>query len=113
VVPLLVARRGFAVAFERTAAALLQPLVHIVVIELLGPQHAGQCLAADVGCVGAEGTGYHRGVELVGLAQAGGEDVVERTAEPARAKTRPVLPGAVVDKRKRTTFDPPPGTVNR
>jgi hypothetical protein len=49
VVPVVVARPGLARLLERVGAALLQPLVDVVVVELLAPQHAGQGLAHDVG----------------------------------------------------------------
>ena len=47
--------RGAAcVRLERIRAVLLEPLVDVVVVELLGPQHAGERLPHDVGRVGAE-----------------------------------------------------------
>ena len=49
VVPVVVARRRLARRLEGVGAALFEPLVHVVVVELLGPQHAGQRLAHDVG----------------------------------------------------------------
>ena len=54
VVPVLVARGAARVGLNGSAAALLQPLVHVVVVELLGPQHAGQRLAHHVRLVGVE-----------------------------------------------------------
>ena len=54
VVPVVVARRLLAGRLERIGAALFEPLVHVVVVELLAPEHARQGLAHDVGLVGVE-----------------------------------------------------------
>jgi hypothetical protein len=54
VVPVVVARRGLARRLERVRAAFLQPLIHIVVVELLAPQHAGQGLPHNIGFVCGE-----------------------------------------------------------
>ena len=39
---------------ERVGAALLEPLVDVVVVELLAPEHPGQRLPHDVAAIGAE-----------------------------------------------------------
>ena len=83
VVPVVVARRGLARRLERIGAALLQPLVHVVVVELLAPQHARQGLAHDVGRVGVERARNDGRVELVGLVAAGLQHLVEMAAERA------------------------------
>ena len=44
------------VGLNGIGAALLEPLVHVVVVELLAPQHARQGLAHDVGRVGVRAT---------------------------------------------------------
>ena len=56
---------------ERVGAALLEPLVHVVVVELLAPHHARQRLPHDVGLVGVERRRDDRRVELVGLLAPG------------------------------------------
>ena len=66
---------------EGIGAALLQPLVHVVVVELLAPHHSRQGLTHDVGRVGVEGLGNDRCVELVGLLAAGFEDLFKMAAE--------------------------------
>ena len=64
VVPMIVAW-GAALRLERIGTALGEPLVDIIVVELLGPQHAGQRLAHHVGCIGIERRRDDRGIELV------------------------------------------------
>ena len=48
---------GLARRLERVRAAFLQPPIHIVVVELLAPQHAGQGLTHDIGLVRREPAG--------------------------------------------------------
>src|SRR5262249_57162482 len=93
VVPLVVARRRFPAGAQRAGAALLQPAVEVEVIELLAPEHSRQSLAYHQRAIGAQRGGDDAGVELVGLAPAGGEDLVEVRpqwlAPPGRRPPRP------------------------
>ena len=81
VMPVLVARGGAPVGLEGGGAALLEPAVDVVVVELLGPEHAGEGLPHHVGGVGVHGLRDDGGVELVGLPPACLHDRVERAAE--------------------------------
>ena len=69
VVPALVAG-GASFRVERVSPVLLEPLVHIVVIELLGPEHACNRLAHHVGLIGAQRRRDDRSVELIRLLPA-------------------------------------------
>ena len=60
---------------------LLEPVVDVEEVELLGPQHAGQRLAHHVGRIATHRRRRDRLVELIGLAQPAGEEVVEVRAE--------------------------------
>ena len=55
---------------ERIGAVLLEPPIHVVVVELLAPHHARERLAHDVLLVGVERRRDDRRVELVGFAFA-------------------------------------------
>ena len=46
---------------------LLKPHVDVIVVELLGPQHPGECLAHDACPVGIQRVWDHSGIEGVGL----------------------------------------------
>ncbi len=83
VVPVVITRRGFARFLERIGAALLQPLVHVVMVKLLAPQHSRQGLTHHVSRVGVGGFGNDRRVELVSLVAAGLKNLVKTPAEDA------------------------------
>ena len=116
VVPVVVARGGLARRLERVGAALLQPLVHVVVVELLAPEHARQGLPHDVGRVGVQRGRDDGGVELVGLGAPRLEDVVEAAAERTRGVRR--CPGPRPAGRRRrgaagSSWHSPGPTVRR
>ena len=92
VVPVVVARRGLAGRLEGVGAALFQPVVHVVVVKLLAPQHSGQGLTHDIGRVGVERRGSDAGVELVGLLAPRLQHVVELAAERTRPSCRSCEP---------------------
>ena len=54
VVPVVVAGAARRPALNGSGAVLLEPPVDVVVVELLGPEHAGQRLAHHVGRIGVE-----------------------------------------------------------
>ena len=85
VVPVVVARGGLPRRLERVGPALLQPLVDVVVVELLGPEHPRQGLPHHVGRVGVQRGRDDGGVELVRLGPPRPEDLVEAAAERPRA----------------------------
>src|SRR5262245_45232790 len=66
--PLIVARRGFARWIEWIGAPLFEPFVDVVIVELLAPLHSGQSLTHHIRLTGAEGFGHKGGVKLVRLA---------------------------------------------
>ena len=66
---------------EGVGTALLQPLVDIVVVELLGPQHARQRLPHDVRRVRVEGGRHDGRIELVGLSLARTQHLLVVAAE--------------------------------
>ena len=76
-VPVVVARRLFASFFERVGAALFEPLVHVIVVELLAPEHARQCLAHDIGLVGVKRTRNDRVVEFIRLLMSEFQHIIE------------------------------------
>ena len=80
---MVVARRILARGFERIAAALFEPLINVVMIKLLTPQHAGKSLPHDAGFIAAEGRRRDRLVEFIGLVTALLQGVVELIAERA------------------------------
>ena len=69
------------VGLKGSAAAFLQPPVHIVVVELLAPQHAGQGLAHDIGLVRGEPRRNNGSVERVGFLAARLQRRFERRPE--------------------------------
>ena len=78
---MLIARGLPAIGLEGIGAALPEPPVDVVVVELLGPEHAGQSLAHHGGGVGIERPRDDRSVELVGLAAPGLSRGIEAAAE--------------------------------
>src|SRR5262245_5203348 len=59
--------------------------MHIIVVELLAPQHAGQGLAHDIGLVRRERGRNDAGVKVVSVLAASLERCLERTLErPSR-----------------------------
>ena len=66
---------------RRRRRIALQPVAHHVVIKLLGPEHSGERLPHDVAGVRREAGRDHAGVELIGLANSIGENLVEAVAE--------------------------------
>jgi hypothetical protein len=83
VVPVLVAGCGAPPGVRRIGSVLLEPLIDVVVEELLRPQHAGERLAHHVGRVGAQRGRNYGGVELVCFLPAQLHDGIELTAELA------------------------------
>ena len=66
VMPMVIAW-GSMGCFERISIMLLKPHVDVIVVELLGPQHPGECLAHDACPVGIQRVWDHSGIEGVGL----------------------------------------------
>jgi len=62
-----VARRLLAIGLEWIGAALFEPLVHVVVVELLAPQHTRKCLTHDVRLIGVQRTRDDGVVKQVGF----------------------------------------------
>ena len=81
----------------RTGTVLVEPQIEVVVEILLGPQHARQRLAQNVGPVGiaAHAVGRHRVIERVGLGEPRREhriEIGERLAQRRRrARRQPQL----------------------
>src|SRR5262245_28063320 len=86
-VPLVVARCGLARWLERFRAAFLPPPIHIVVVELLPPQQAGQGLPHDRGLVRREPLRNDGGVERVGVLSTGLQRRLELVPEWTRRFT--------------------------
>ena len=84
VVPVVVAG-GPPFRLERVGPVLFEPPVDVVVVELLGPEHAGDRLAHHVGRIVIQRSRDDRGVELVRLLQALGKERVEGAAERVAA----------------------------
>src|ERR1051325_636801 len=61
----------------RRSRITTQPLLDDVVIELLGPEHAGECLAHDKPRISREVFGNYAVVKLVGFTKSIGEGLVE------------------------------------
>ncbi len=68
--PLAIAHAVQRIGLPGVAVLLRQPLVQVVVVKLLRPQHAGQRLAHDVGRVGGQLGRRNGGVERVRLGLA-------------------------------------------
>ena len=99
VVPVVVARGGLPRRLERVGPALLQPLVDVVVVELLGPEHPRQGLPHHVGRVGVQRGRDDGGVELVRLGPPRLEDLVEARRRTAPRRCR--CPGPRPSGRRR------------
>ncbi len=81
VIPTLVAHRRTSQAGEVPYAVPIEPLGDVIIVKLLGPQHAGQCLAHHAGRVREQILRRDAGVEGVCLPLAGLEYFVEVCAE--------------------------------
>ena len=75
-------------SFGGVGAALGQPSIDVVVVELFRPQHTGERLPHDVLLVGVHRSRDDRGVELVGFRLAIVHDGVESAAESPVARLR-------------------------
>ena len=75
--PLMVAALATLRGRGRIARIAFEPIFDDVVIELLGPQHAGKTLSHDVLCIWREVLRNHCGVELVSFVLAEREGFVE------------------------------------
>ena len=64
-------------AAARLGGVALEPLRHVVVVELLAPDHAGERLALHGAGVGVRDAALEVGVERVGLRLALGDQAVE------------------------------------
>ena len=75
--------RGCSLArrLERIGAAFFEPFVHVVVVELLAPQHSRQGLTHDIGRIAVERGGRDGRVELVSLLLARAKQLVIVAAE--------------------------------
>ncbi len=62
---------------RRLGGIAVEPFADVVVVKLLAPDHAGECLALDVAGVGVGDVVLQLGVKFVGLANARGEDGIE------------------------------------
>ena len=82
VMPVLVPR-GVLSALIQADAALLEPALDVVVVELLGPEHARECLPHHVGPVGADRGREDTPVEFVRLLPPAGQHGFERASERA------------------------------
>ena len=94
VVPLRIARRLLGRRQVGIAAPLFEPAVHVVIEELLGPQHPGQGLAHDVGRVGIQRARDDAGVEFIRLLPARLHHFVKMLAERAAAFPVGLVQGA-------------------
>ena len=65
----------------RMRAALFEPSVDVVVVELLGPQHAGEGLAHHVGRISIQRGGDYVGIEFVCFLSPGLHDRVKGAAK--------------------------------
>src|SRR5438270_12616922 len=63
----------------RICGIAIQPIFDYVMVELLGPQHAGETLAHHVLSVGRENTRNDGGVEFICFAMTKCHDVIEIT----------------------------------
>src|SRR5215472_513372 len=81
-VPLAVATPAMAGRRWWLGAVATQPLGHVVVEELLGPEHAGQGLALHQPLVIAESGRLNGGIESISLSNSRGKKLVERVESP-------------------------------
>ena len=89
----------------------VQPARHVVVVELLAPQHPGEGLPHHQRLVGRGGRGRQFGVELVGLGPAAGDDRVERRSQSGgrfAPGARGTQPQPQLDGRARRNGHPVP-----
>ena len=89
VVPVLVAGCNLPRRLEGVGPALLQPPVHVVVVELLGPEHARQRLPHHVRRVGVEGGRGDGRIEFVGLLPASPQHLLVVAPEGSVGAVRP------------------------
>ncbi len=78
----------------RLQGVAVEPAPHVVLVELLGPEHSGEGLPHDVLLVVRQSRGNDRGVELVGLCAAQRQRAVELRAERVAAGRRRRRSGA-------------------
>ena len=99
---------------RRHSRVAVEPAGHVVVVELLAPQHAGECLTHHHRLVGRGAGRGELGVELVGLGPPGRRDLFEIGSQ--RDPRRPGPPrwdaAAAAAPRSRPAR-PPPGTTRR
>ena len=105
-----------AAAIEGVGVVLVQPLVTVEEVELLGPEHAGDGLAHDIGRIRGDRGRGDGPVELVRLLQPGGQGLVKLRAERGGGGVwifglQPAAAWAV--RRSRTVADWPGPMVNR
>ena len=62
---------------RRLARVAAQPFAHVEVVELLGPEHAGQRLPVHPFLLLAQTGRLDSGVELAGIGYSPGQDVLE------------------------------------
>ena len=75
---------------------VFQPTVHVIVVILFAPQHAGQRLAHNPGSVGIEAWRHESRIELVGLVPPGCSIRSNRPPTDRRAAVRLPLVGSSV-----------------
>jgi hypothetical protein len=79
---------GTARRMEGVGVVLLQPGVSVQVVILLAPEHAGEGLAHDIGCIRRHRGGRHVPIKLIRLPQACLEHDVERLERIGRRRRR-------------------------
>jgi hypothetical protein len=73
---------------RRLARVAVEPARHVVRVHLLAPDEAGACLAQDRQLLGRSLVRRERGVELVGVVLARGDDLGEPVSRPGSARLR-------------------------
>ena len=76
--PVAVAAVPVGLRRRRLAGVAVEPAAHVVRVHLLAPDEPGARLAQDPHRLGRRAGRRERGVELVGVGLAGGDDLVER-----------------------------------
>ena len=85
----------------RLTGVAIEPAAHVVLVELLGPEHSGEGLPHHVLLFGREAVRDHGGVELVRFGLALAEDPVEVLAQRIAGRSRRRRSGAGARGRSR------------
>src|SRR5207244_496266 len=84
-----VAARPVTIRGRRAARITIEPAGHVVLIELLGPEHPAERLAHHTSLVGAAVGWREQGVERVGLARSGRQHRADARAQAGREGAQP------------------------